>query len=110
LFIALWRAIMKIAVIGGGLSGATIIKTLLNHQHFKTTDQIDVFEKREHLGVGLAYDYDDSSVMLNVEPDLLSVHPDNPNDFIDWLKKTYKQPKNFEHLVSRPRYGRYLVE
>lgn len=101
---------MKIAVVGGGLSGASVVKTILDHEKFADTDQIDIFEPREHLGVGLPYDEDDEAVMLNVAPDILSFDQGNPNDFVEWLHKNYEEPYNFEDLISRPKYGRYLKE
>ena len=44
---------MKIAVVGAGISGATIVKTCINHKNLKKEDHIEVFEPREILGAGL---------------------------------------------------------
>lgn len=101
---------MKIAIIGGGISGASALKAMLNHPNFTKEDQIHVFEPRETLGVGLPYSPDDESVMLNISPDALSVVESNPMDFTEWLNVNYDEPTNFEELVSRPRYGEYLAE
>lgn len=99
---------MKIAIVGAGLSGASVLKTIINHENFNESFSIDVYEKRDRLGVGLAYDSDDDVVMLNVDPEGLSLDQDNPNDFVEWLNENYEQPKNFEGLVSRPRFGNYI--
>src|SRR5690625_3198687 len=101
---------MKIAVVGAGISGATIVKTCINHKNFKKEDHIEVFEPREIIGGGLPYDQDDESIMLNVDPEVLSYDSSIPNDFVEWLDENYKEPYNFEGLVSRPKYGRYLKE
>lgn len=101
---------MKIAVVGAGISGSSVIKTILSHSNFTKEDTIEVFETRELLGVGFPYDDDDNSVMLNVSPEILSFDQSNPNDFIEWLYENYEEPFNFEDLVSRPQYGRYLAE
>lgn len=101
---------MKIAIVGTGLSGASVLKTLLSHPNFTKEDLIDVYEPRKNLGVGLPYDEDDHSVMLNVGPELLSVEEGNPNDFVEWLYENYEEPFNFENLISRPQYGFYLKE
>src|SRR5699024_8790294 len=87
-----------------------IVKTCINHDFFKKEDRIDVFEPREALGVGLPYDYDDESIMLNVDPEVLSYDASIPNDYVEWLHEKYEEPYNFEGLVSRPKYGRYLTE
>lgn len=101
---------MKIAIIGGGISGGSTLKAIIDHPLFKKDDQIHVFEPRERLGVGLPYSPDDESVMLNISPDALSVVKNNPLDFTKWLDENYAEPTNFEDLVSRPRYGKYLAE
>lgn len=101
---------MKIAIIGGGISGGSTLKAILDHPHLKKEDQIHVFEPREALGVGLPYSPDDESVMLNISPDALSVVESNPLDFTEWLNENYEEPTNFENLVSRPQYGKYLAE
>lgn len=101
---------MKIAIIGGGISGASALKAILDHPNLRNEDQIHLFEPREVIGVGLPYSPDDESVMLNVSPDALSVVENNPFDFTEWLDANYENPTNFEGLVSRPQYGNYLAE
>lgn len=101
---------MKIAIVGGGLSGGSTLKTIIDHPNFTKDFSISVFEPRDILGVGLPYSPDDKSVMLNVSPEFLSVNMDNRSEFIEWLESNYKNPTNFEDLVSRVRYGKYLKE
>lgn len=102
---------MKIAIVGAGLSGSNVLKGLITHPNFDAGDEIDVFEYREVLGAGLPYHpTDDESIMLNTAPDVMSVDLDNPNDFEEWLDANYEEPYNFEQLVSRPKYGKYLLE
>lgn len=102
---------MRIAVVGAGISGASVVKALLTHSNFKENDQIDIFEPRKILGAGLPYQpSDDESIRLNVPASILSVEPDNPNDFVEWLNENIEEPTNFENLVSRPSFGKYLVD
>ena len=101
---------MKIAIVGGGLSGASALKALIDHPNYNKIEIIHVFEPRSELGVGLPYSFDDESVMLNVSPNVLSVVKDKPLDFTLWLHNNFKEPTNFENLVSRVRYGKYLKE
>lgn len=102
---------MKIAVVGAGVSGASVVRALLTHSNFTSKDQIDVFEPRETLAVGLPYNpSDDEAIRLNLAPDKLSVVQENPNDFVEWLEENFEDPTNFEDLVSRPTYGKYLID
>lgn len=102
---------MKIAIVGAGLSGSNVLRALMTHPKFQAEDEIDVFESRDVLGSGLPYHpSDDESIMLNISPAVMSVDLENANDFVEWLEENYEEPTNFEHLVSRPKYGRYLIE
>lgn len=101
---------MKIAIIGAGISGASALKSILEHPNFNSKDEIHIFEPRKKIGVGLPYGSDDESIMLNISPDSLSVVDEEPLDFTYWLAENYEEPKNFEGLVSRPQYGKYLEE
>ncbi len=100
---------MKIAIVGAGISGASALKAIIDHPNFRKNDEIHLFEPRAQLGVGLPYGADDESVMLNISPDSLSMVDENPLDFTHWLKENYEQPYNFEGLVSRPQFGKYLA-
>ncbi|MDN6161331.1 MAG: FAD/NAD(P)-binding protein [Atopostipes sp.] len=101
---------MKIAIIGAGISGASVLQTILDHPRLKNDDQIHLFEPRERIGVGFPYSSDCKSAMLNLSPDFLSMVDNKPLDFTHWLNENYEQPENFEGLVSRTRYGYYLEE
>src|SRR5699024_12377371 len=99
---------MKIAIVGAGISGSSVLKTLITHPNFKKDDQIEVYETRKLLGVGLPYDSNDESVMLNVNPEMLSYDQSNPNNFVESLHENYEEAYNFEDLVSRPCVVRFL--
>ena len=102
---------MNIAIVGAGISGSNVLKSLLTHPNFQADDKIDVFEPRTSLGSGLPYEpTDDESIMLNTSSDVLSVDAENELDFTEWLELHFIETTNFENLVSRPRYGKYLVE
>ncbi len=102
---------MRVAVVGAGVSGTSVVRTLLTHPNFKKDDQIDVFEPREILAAGLPYDpNDDEAIRLNLSPDMLSVVEGQPDDFVEWLEENIEEPTNFEGLVSRPSFGKYLID
>lgn len=101
---------MKIAIIGGGIAGSSVLQTIIDHPKFQKEDQIDLFEPREKIGPGFPYSSNNQSAMLNISPDSLSMIDEKPLDFTHWLAENYEEATNFENLVSRPKYGKYLAE
>ena len=75
---------MDIAIVGAGISGSNVLKSLITHPNFQADDLIDVYEPRQSLGSGLPYEpTDDESIMLNTSSDVLSVDENNELDFTE---------------------------
>ena len=68
----------RIAIIGGGLSGASILIGLLRSPHHRRL-VITVFEPREVLGTGIAYGDAAPWHLLNVVANRASLEPDDPD-------------------------------
>lgn len=73
-----------VAIIGGGFSGA-VVAARLAAQLAPSQVRIIVFEPRDHLGCGLAYDTNNPSHRINVPADRMSLDRDNDLDFLAWL-------------------------
>lgn len=101
---------MRIAIVGLGVAGSTVLSTLQNELNLTAADSIDIYEPRERLGSGFPYAEDDENIVINTYPDSLSIVEDNRNDFIEWLKDNH--PQDDYHNVFSPRtfYGEYLSE
>jgi uncharacterized NAD(P)/FAD-binding protein YdhS len=80
-----------VAIIGGGFTGAAVAlhlaRQLPHHQH-DANWRIVVIEPREKLGRGLAYDTLEPVHRINVPADRMSILPDEPQDFSNWLAET----------------------
>ncbi len=97
-----------VAIIGAGLSGVLVAIHLLSKPHSERP-RVHLIERREGFGLGAAYSTDNPSHLLNVRASNMSVFPDRPNHFLEWL---YRQPNSdcIEPCTFVPRnvFGAYL--
>ncbi len=103
-----------IVIVGGGLSGTCMAialhQTCPNHQ-------IILFEKNpEAPGRGIAYHTDFTHQPLNVPAAGMSLFPDQPDHFVQWLLKNRFRYKHLvpevhaKAFVSRKVFGDYVTE
>jgi len=105
---------LKVIIIGGGLSGALAAMQLAQ---FSGGPEVLMIEKNpELLGRGVAYQYDFTHQPLNVIAGGMSLFPDKPMDFVEWLKFNHFK---YNHLIEKvspqefiPRkiFGDYVLE
>jgi uncharacterized NAD(P)/FAD-binding protein YdhS len=100
------RAVPTVAIVGGGLSGTAVAIQLLLHASRDL--QIVIIEPRESLGRGLAYSTEFESHLLNVVAGNMSVLPDNPGHFVNWLNRSTGKVWNPSAFVPRRIYGDYI--
>ena len=98
---------MKIAIVGFGVGGPGILKTIIDNKNYNDKIKIHIFEKNGQLAVGLAYANDTDYKLLNVHERYMSLNLDNPNHFKDWLKDNNKDDKKIEGMIPRIVFASY---
>lgn len=101
---------MNIAIVGFGVGGANILKSIIDHKNYNDKIKIHIFEKNEELGVGLAYAKDTDYKLLNVHEKYMSLNLDNPNHFKDWLRDNNKDDEKIEGMVPRIVFASYIKD
>jgi uncharacterized NAD(P)/FAD-binding protein YdhS len=104
----------RIAIIGGGFSGAVVALNLLTKLSRDDAD-ITIIEPRAVLGAGLAYSAPDPAHRVNVSAARLLVLPDEPGKFDGWLKASGLLDQDKAALLPDGRayphravFGRYI--
>ncbi len=109
------RDLPRVAVIGGGFSGACIAIHLL--RQVEQPIEIAIIEPRPALGHGLAYGTGDTAHRINVPSDKMSVFAEDPLHFTRWLERTGERAADPEgeappgwHFSRRQVFGAYMAE
>lgn len=96
----------RITIIGGGASGTLLAMNLLRRKSAEPFT-VNLVEKRERVGCGVAYSTDKETHLLNVPAAKMGAYPDNIGHFYEWLKaNSYGYQEN--SFVPRKIYGQYL--
>ncbi|UJW77328.1 FAD/NAD(P)-binding protein [Rhizobium sp. SL42] len=107
------RSASRVAIVGGGYTGAILAK-LLVERGLHDMDEVIVFEPRDCLGCGLAYDVRNVDVRLNVAAHRMRAIPGSPTAFVDWLQTSGTltvdpQAVTPEGIFARRRdFGRFM--
>ena len=80
------KASKTIAIIGGGVSGALTAFHLVRQE---AQARVILIDQRPDLGLGLAYSTPSLRHLLNVPAGKISALPDQPDHFLNWLRKNH---------------------
>ena len=102
-----------IAIIGGGFCGSALLIQLVKQSRFPL--EIILINKENPLSKGIAYSSYNPKHILNVPAAKMSAFPDDPDNFINWIKskpeyKEYDNEDLNDRFMPRVIYGKYLEE
>ncbi|MEK0165789.1 FAD/NAD(P)-binding protein [Phaeobacter sp. A36a-5a] len=99
---------MKIAVLGAGYAGVSVLENLVATLPDLSALSVDVFDKSRSFGPGVAYQEDAETNLLNRPLKLMYLA--RRNDFRDWLRQTgaTEAAADEDGFLQRALFGRFL--
>src|ERR1700733_3210010 len=94
-----------IAIIGGGVSGALTAFHLVRQE---AQARVILIDQRPDFGLGLAYSTPSLRHLLNVPAGKISALPDQPDHFLNWLRKNHDPAATEKTFAPRAVFGRYI--
>ncbi|HEX7362381.1 MAG TPA: FAD/NAD(P)-binding protein [Bryobacteraceae bacterium] len=94
-----------IAIVGGGVSGSL---TALNLVRLGVGSRVVLIDPARKPGLGLAYSTPSMEHLLNVPAGKISVFPDKPGHFLEWLRTRYGSSVSAEEFAPRAVFGQYV--
>lgn len=103
---------MRIAIIGMGVAGISILRELYKQLNVKERNAIDIiiYTDAEQFGTGFPYQEDDESLLINQYTETMTIIPDEPDDFTDWISKNKTRQSIYHTHLPRSWFGEYLNE
>jgi len=104
------REQMKIAVIGAGVAGISVLRELVKYKMSHPNLKIVLFDKEKTFGTGMPYQPDHDALLLNQTPETMSIVPEKPYHFVDWVKENTRWTELIGKHLPRNIYGEYLQD
>src|SRR5579863_9390773 len=95
----------SVVIIGGGASG---VLTAYRLSRLYKSARILIVDPRSELGLGLAYSTPSLRHLLNVPAGKISALPDQPNHFLNWLRRNHDPAATEKTFAPRAVFGRYI--
>lgn len=100
------RSLRRVLIVGGGAAGVVTAATLLREADGNALD-IEIVERRDTLGRGLAYGTRERVHLLNNYAGRMSAFEDDPGHLVRWCLARGRAVRP-ETFLSRQTYGEYL--
>src|SRR5699024_6687335 len=101
---------MKVAIIGMGVAGTSVLREWTKMRKQNTSIQITVFSDKEKFGPGKALQQDDPGRLRNQEVKCTSIIPENQDDFVDWIKTNHNDKHPESKFYPRAEFGAYVAD
>src|SRR5699024_12724418 len=101
---------MKVAIIGMGVAGTSVLREWTKMQKLNPSIQITVFGDKETFGSGKAFQQDDPGLLMNQVASLTSIVPENPNDFVDLIKTNHNDKHQESTFHPLTEFGAYFAD
>jgi len=99
------RTIERVAIIGGGFSGAMLAARLAERRIAST-----IIDRTGNFGLGVAYSTPFDGHLLNVRSNRMSAISDRPGDFVRWLETHHPERADPNGFAPRRLYGQYVQD
>ncbi|NWK85443.1 FAD/NAD(P)-binding protein [Staphylococcus sp. GSSP0090] len=100
---------MRIAIIGMGTAGVSLLKELVKHENFSEL-VIDVYDNPENMGQGVPFQNDSDQLLINLPAEEMSLNLENDREFYEWYENqsTFKfsNPKYLPRFI----FGHYMKD
>ncbi|MCC5894627.1 MAG: FAD/NAD(P)-binding protein [Alkalibacterium sp.] len=103
---------MKIGLIGMGVAGISILRELTKQLNEETKRRVEIviFTDSEQFGTGFPYQPDDESLLINQYTETMTIDPDEPDDFVDWISRNKTDRSMYHTHLPRTWFGEYLSQ
>ena len=72
---------MRVAIIGMGTAGVSVLRQLVKHKDFKQL-KVDVYDNEFNMGQGVPFQNDSSQLLINLPTKNMSLNLDDDEEFI----------------------------
>lgn len=102
---------MRVAVIGGGAAGTSVLDALVRNHEGRYSVDVTVYETDKQFGPGRAFQPDSPAALVNQPARHMSVRSSQPDHFLRWLEgRPEPLPDDPNFFVSRTLFGQYLED
>ncbi|PTG88376.1 pyridine nucleotide-disulfide oxidoreductase, partial [Staphylococcus chromogenes] len=98
---------MKVAIIGMGTAGVSVLRHLVKFKQFKQLE-VDVYDNEVNMGQGKPFQDDSEDLLTNVPADMISLNQDNLNEFKEWYQSQNKFDYGDATYLPRFVFGHYM--
>ena len=98
---------MRVAIIGMGTAGVSVLRALVKHPKFENL-QVDLYDDKVNMGQGVPFQNDSSELLINMPSKKMSLNLDDDLEFWKWYQKQHDF--YFDNPTYLPRFvfGHYM--